>query len=236
MFSETAEYYDLIYDQFREYGKDVEQIARLIGRFAPGARTVLDVGCGTGRHAQGLIRDHGYEVDGLDLEPGFVEIAQKRCPEGRFLVADMGDFDLDREYDAVLCLFSSIGYVRTRARLASAARCFARHLAPDGISIVEAWMTPDAFTPGKLYLMTADREDLKVSRMSSSGVRNGISILDFHYLVGTADGVKHLQETHELALFTEEEMREGFRAGGLRVLEHDEVGMTGRGLYVLGRA
>ena len=236
MFSETAGYYDLIYDQFREYGKDVEQVVGLIERYAPGVRTILDVGCGTGRHAQGLIRDHGFEVDGLDLEPGFVEIARSRCPGGRFVVADMADFDLDREYDAVLCLFSSIGYVGTRARLASAARCFARHMAPEGISIVEAWMTPDDFTPGKLYLMTADREDVKVSRMSSSRVRDGISVLDFHHLVGTTDGVKHLQETHELALFTQEEMREGFRAGGLRVLEHDEVGMTGRALYILRKA
>ena len=233
MFSETARYYDLIYDEFRDYQGDVDRVAELVRRLAPEARTILDVGCGTGRHAQGLTTGHGYRVDGLDIEPGFVEIAQGRCPEGRFTVGDMADFDLGRRYDVVLCLFSSIGYVRTTEGLASAAGSIRRHLEPGGIALVEAWMTPDGFTPGKVYLLSAERPDLKVSRMSSSRVRDGVSVLDFHYLIGTPEGVSHLQETHELALFTEEDMRTGLEKGGLELLEHDPEGMTGRGLYVV---
>jgi SAM-dependent methyltransferase len=232
VFSETTRYYDLIYDEFRDYAGDVTRVAELIRRLAPEARTVLDVGCGTGRHAQGLTTDFGYRVDGLDIEAGFVEIARGRCPDGRFFVGDMADFDLGHVYDVVLSLFSSIGYVKTGDRLASAARCFARHLAPGGVAVVEAWLAPEAFTPGKVYLLTAEREDLKVSRMSSSVVRDGVSILDFHYLIGTPEGVKHLQETHELGLFTEEEMRAGLETGGLDVAEFHPEGLTGRGLYV----
>ena len=232
MFSETARYYDLIYDEFRDYAGDVNRVAGMVKRLAPGARTILDVGCGTGRHAQGLTTEHGYLVDGLDIEPGFVEIAQERCPHGRFFVGDMADFDLGRRYDTVLCLFSGIGYVKTRERLSSSAGCIRRHLSPGGVAVVEAWMAPDTFTAGKVYLQTAEREDLKVSRMSSSRVRDGISLLDFHYLIGTPEGVRHLQETHELALFTEEEMREGLEKGGLEVVEYDPEGMTGRGLYI----
>jgi len=232
VFSETARYYDLIYDEFRDYEGDVARVAEWVRRLAPEARTILDVGCGTGRHAQGLTSRYGYQVDGLDIEAGFVEIARERCPGGRFAVGDMADFDLGRRYDVVLCLFSSIGYVKTRERLAASARCLVRHLAPGGVAVVEAWMTPEAFTAGKVYLLTAEREDLKVSRMSSSVVREGVSILDFHYLIGTPEGVEHVRETHELALFTEEEMREGLEAGGLEVTEHDPAGLTGRGLYI----
>jgi SAM-dependent methyltransferase len=238
MFSETARFYDLIYDQFRDYERDAARVAELLQRLAPEAELILDVGCGTGRHAEALTLRHGYRVDGLDIQPGFVEIAQRRCPGGRFVEGDMADFNLGGRYDVVLCLFSSIGYVKTMKRLVAAARSFRRHLAPGGVAMVEAWMTPNAFTPGKVYLLTAEEGDIKVSRMNSSVVREGISILDFHYLIGTPEGVRHLRETHELALFTEEEMRQGFEAAGLEVVEYDPDGMTGRGLYTLrpGRA
>ncbi len=232
MFSESAHYYDLIYDEFKDYEGEVTQVGALLQRLAPQARTILDLGCGAGRHAADLTEDHGYEVDGLDLEPGFVEIAQKRCPKGRFFTGDMADFQLGRRYDLVLCLFSSIGYVKTRARLASTAAAIRDHLNPGGFAIIEPWMTPDSFTPGKVYLTTVEKEDLKISRVSSSKVVDGVSILDFHYLIGTPEGVQHLQETHELGLFTEEEMRAGLEAGGLDVLEYDPDGLTGRGLYV----
>ena len=233
MFSETARYYDLIYDEFRDYEGDVAQVAELVRRLAPEARTILDVGCGTGRHAQGLTVGHGFQVDGLDIQPEFVEIARDRCPEGRFAVGDMADFDLGCRYDIVLCLFSSIGYVKTKERLSSAARSMGRHLSPGGIAVVEAWFPPDGFYPGKVHLLVSERAELKIARMNQSVVRDGISILDFHYLVGTSDGVKHLQETHELGLFTDEEMREGLQVGGLKMVEFDPDGMTGRGLYVL---
>jgi SAM-dependent methyltransferase len=235
MFSETAQYYDLIYDQFRDYAEDVARVGELLRRLAPEAETILDVGCGTGRHAQALTEEHAYRVDGLDIEPAFVEIAQGRCPDGRFSVGDMADFDLGRRYDVLLCLFSSIGYVKTKERLESAARCFRRHLMPGGIAVIEAWMTPDAFTAGKVYLVSAEKDGLKISRMNSSRAQGGVSILDFHYLIGTPEGVRHLQETHELALFSEAEMRDGLGKAGLELLEYDPRGMTGRGLYVLCR-
>jgi len=233
VFSETAEFYDLIYDRFRDYPEDTERVARAIRRYAPQARTILDVGCGTGRHAQLLADEHGYEVDGLDIQPEFVEIARGRCPQGRFSVGDMADFDLGKRYDVVLSLFSSIAYVRTLVRLASAARALSRHLAPGGLSMVEPWMTPEDFTPGRVYLQCADTDEVKISRMSSSHVRNGVSILDFHYLVGSSQEVRHLRETHELGLFSKEEMRSAMEAGGLKLLEFDPEGLMGRGLYIL---
>jgi len=51
----------------------------------------------------------------------------------------MSDFHLPRRYDAVLCLFSSIGYLRTLDRVEAALACFQEHLAPGGVLIVEPW-------------------------------------------------------------------------------------------------
>jgi SAM-dependent methyltransferase len=232
LFSESARYYDLIYGEFKDFEKEADEVAGLLRDVAPGVRTLLDLGCGTGRHAAALTRKHGYAVDGLDVEPAFVEIAGERCPRGRFSVEDMAEFNLGRTYDAVICLFSSIGYVKTRDRLVSTVASIRRHLEPGGLALVEPWFTPDAFHPGKVSLTTARGEGVQISRMSWSRVQDGISILDFHYLVGTDAGVRHLQETHELALFTQEEMVEGLRAGGLELEEYRDPGLTDRGLYL----
>lgn len=232
MFSESAELYDLIYSEFKDFAAEGRKVGGMILEMAPGARTVLDVGCGTGRHAEILMKEFGLEVDGLDIHPGFLDIASERCPSGSFFLEDMADFDLGRQYDVVICLFSSIGYVRTEERLRSTARSFSRHLGPGGLALVEPWFSPDRFSPGSVHLLTVEREDLKIARMSISKVVGQISRLDFHYLVGDRDGVRHLSEIHELGLFSERQMKEAFEKAGFGQVEFDPEGLTDRGVYV----
>jgi hypothetical protein len=56
-----------------------------------------------------------------------VRIAQAKHRVGEFHEANMVDFHLGRRYDVVLCLFSSIGYVRTLPDLGRALTCFREH-------------------------------------------------------------------------------------------------------------
>ena len=73
--------------------------------------TLLDVACGTGRHLEYFVRE--ASCVGLDIEPGLLAVAGRRCPGVELVPGDMTDFELGRTFDAVTCLFSSIGYVRT---------------------------------------------------------------------------------------------------------------------------
>jgi len=232
MFSESIELYDLIYGEFKDYPAESAHIAALLKTVCPGARKLLDVGCGTGRHAAHLSSDHGYQVDGLDIESGFLEIARTRCPDGSFFRGDMASFDLGCLYDAVLCLFSSIGYVRTPDRLNLAARSIRKHVAPGGVAVIEPWFTPERFEGGSLHAHSVDRDDLKISRVSRSEVRDQISWLEFHYLVADSEGIRHLHEEHELGLFTQGEMLEALQNAGFEDMDYDPDGPTGRGLYV----
>lgn len=142
MFHESGEFYDLIYGAWKDYESESAALTALVRGRQPKARTILDVACGTGRHAKALAETHAFAVDGLDLDPVLVGIARGRNPTGEFVCADMTAFDLGRRYDAVLCLFSSIGYVRTLANLRNALRCFRSHLRPGGVLILEPWFTP----------------------------------------------------------------------------------------------
>ena len=231
MFSRTAELYDLIYQQFKDYAGECRRIADLLARLHPQATRLLDVACGTGEHARVLAAQHGYQVDGLDIEPEFIRIARSKNPGGEFFCADMIHFELQRRYDIILCLFSSIGYARTLENVGRALATFRRHLSPGGLVVLEPWFAPEQWRTGTVHLTTAEGAGLKVCRMSSSTVRERVSVLDFQYLIGSAEGIEHRQEVHELGLFTTEEMRRCFAEAGLDVLEHDAEGLTGRGLY-----
>ena len=67
--------------------------------------------------------------------------------------------------------------------------------------------------------------------MSIGEVDEKLSILVFHYMVGTHHGVEYFTERHELGLFTHEEYLNPFRKAGLEVT-HDPEGLDGRGLYI----
>ncbi len=232
MFSEAPELYDLIYQSFKDYGAESKQIAGLLAAEAPEARAVLDVGCGTGEHARYLWEEHGYQVDGLDLEPAFIELAKAKVPQASFWHGDMADFSLDATYDVILCLFSAIGYLRSVDRLESAFRCFRRHLNPNGVVLVEPWFEPEAWLPGRTYLNTVEQDDLRVVRLSHSGVRDRMSVVTFHYLIGSDEGIEHRTEHHELALFTRAETMDCFARAGFAAVRHDPKGLIGRGLYI----
>lgn len=232
MFAETPELYDRIYGSFKDYEAEASQIAELLALEIPGARSVLDVGCGTAEHARLLHTRHGYLVAGLDIEPRFIGLARKKLPGADFWTEDMAEFSLGRSFDVILCLFSAIGYVVTLDRLESALRSFRAHVSPGGLVLVEPWFQPAAWSHGRVFVHTAESDDLSVVWMSHSGHDGGRSILDFHYLIGTRDGVEHRTERHELGLFTKEEMEAAFVAAGFDSVEHDPEGLIGRGMYL----
>jgi SAM-dependent methyltransferase len=230
MFNASAEYYDVIYGSFKDYAAEVAQVTDLLRCLNPDCHTVLDLGCGTGEHAR-LLAAAGFDVDGLDIEPAFVRIAATKHPRGRFVVADMSDFHLPYRYDALLCLFSSIGYLVTLDRVTRALACFGEHLAPGGVAIVEPWFPPGVLDPDKRFTHTGESQGVKVARYSRTEIEGSVSRLLFDYEIDDHSDVRHMSEVHELGLFTTEELTEAFRAAGLDA-QHDAGGLTGRGLFV----
>ena len=225
MFKRSADLYDPLYATFKDYPAEVERLRELIGDRG----TLLDVACGTGKHLE-LLREH-YDVAGLDLDPGLLAIARDRLPGVELHEGDVTDFDLGRRFDVVTCLFSSIGYAVTVERLNAAVAAMARHLEPDGLLIVEPWLLPEAWRDGNVSMLVVDEPDRKLVRTSRSLRRGAVSIVEFHYLITTAEAGEHFVERHELGLFSDEQYREAFAAAGLHV-EYDAEGLMGRGLYL----
>jgi len=232
VFEVSAEYYDLVYSALKDYGKEAADVAGLLRRIHPGCRTLLEAACGTGEHARWLAAA-GFEVDGLDLNPAFVSTARAKHPGGRFVVADMSKFHIDRRYDAVVCLFSSIAYLGTLDRVEDALRCFREHLAPGGAIVVEPWFPPGVLSTTRVFRHSAEGNGVRVDRTARNEIVGRLSRLHFDYEIADSGGTRRVSEIHELGLFTTDEMLEAFGRAGLAA-EHDPKGLTDRGLF-LGR-
>lgn len=226
----AAEFYDVLYAREKDYAAEATLLAILIRDANAGARSILDVGCGTGSHARSLI-DLGFRVDGVDLEPEFVEIAQAKCPEGSFVVGDMTALDLPDRYDVVTCLFSAIGYTRSEDALRAAVRSMVAHLNPGGVILVDPWFEPGQLSDGWIATLVGKRDDLTVCRMSRTVLEGTMSRLEFEYLIGAASGIERRSEVHELGLFTQDQMVAAFTEAGI-VVERQPEALRTRGIYV----
>ena len=231
MFSKSANYYDEIYAAMgKDYSAEAEKARGFIRahKKSDGNR-LLDVACGTGIHANALSRF--YHVEGLDLDAKMLSVARRKYPAIRFHHGDMTDFDLKSQFDAITCLFSSIGYVKTKSHLRKAINNMTRHLAVGGVLLIEPWFTPEQWNVGRVFVTSVDQPDLKIVRMSRGARRGNLSILEFQYLIGTPKGIERQEEIHEMGLFTHAEYLNVFQIAGLEVV-HDAEGLDGRGLYI----
>jgi ubiquinone/menaquinone biosynthesis C-methylase UbiE len=231
MFSKSAQYYDEIYASIeKDYAAEASKADKIIQKYkqSPG-KTLLDVACGTGAHAEYL--SSYYQVEGMDLDAKMLAIARKKHPKIRFRRGDMTSFNLSHRFDVIVCLFSSIGYVKTKARLHKAIETMARHLLPGGILLIEPWFRPEQWRIGTVFTTHVDKPHLRIVRMSHSERRGNISLLEFQYLIGTAKGIEHYTELHELGLFTHREYMDALKGADLTVT-HDSKGLAGRGLYI----
>lgn len=227
-YQKSARYYDLL-SSHKDYRGAAAELARLVRAANPAARTLLDVACGTGGHLQHL-RD-GFAVEGLDLSGPMLEVAREKCPGVTFHQASLTDFHLDRRYDAITCLFGSVGYCADVAMLRAALRNMAGHLNPGGVLVIEPWITAERFQPGKLTHDWVDLPELKIARMYVSAREGDTSILDAHFMVATPGGIERFSERHALSLFTAAQYRDALAASGLTVLPVD-ADPFGYGLYV----
>ena len=231
MFRKTAHLYDLIYEaQGKDYGAESAEVSSLIRERNPQATLLLDVACGTGGHLAHLRQ--WYEVEGLDADAGMLAQARSRLGDVPLHEADMRSFALGRRFDAVICLFSSIGYMESADELDRAIFNMADHLGPRGVLIVDGWVRPDQWRePGTTHVETAKDEEMTVVRASRSRREGKATHLEMHHLVVTLDGIEHLVDHHVLSLFTPAEYEAAITKAGLR-FQVTASPMAGRDRYV----
>ena len=113
--------------------------AASLAELEPGAE-ILDCPTGFGRHAL-VLADEGYRVTGLDRSPALLAEAERRRGDAEWPRLVRGDYrELpfeDASFDAVLNLFSSLGYLERDGDV-GVLREFRRVLRPERSLIVES--------------------------------------------------------------------------------------------------
>lgn len=130
----------------------------------------------------------------------------------------MRTFRLGRRFDAVTCLFSSIGYMRSAEELRDAAVTMVEHLNVGGVLVVDGWVRPEDWRGGGAIDCEIARTDsMIVVRASRSERRQNKSLLEMHHLVTTAERIDHFVDHHELTLFTADEYERAFTDAGVSI-------------------
>ncbi len=229
LYEDRADLYDKIY-AWKNYPAECDKLRGLLARegISEGSR-VLEAACGTGNYL--TVLTSRYRVSGFDKSAAMLAIARRKLPLAHLFAADMKTFEVAELFDAVLCLFSSIGYLKTDDEIAGAARAFARAVRPGGLIVVEPWLNPAVFVPGAPLMQTFDDPDLKICRQCVTEIRGDLSITEMHWLVARrGDKVEYFIEEHELRLIEPRALVEIFSSAGLSARFEPDGLMPDRGL------
>ena len=97
--------------------------------------SILDAGCGTGRHARGLI-DRGHHVVLLDASRKLLALAHRRCPEAGARLDDICSPAISERFDAVVCR-GVLNDLVTDDERDLALASFAHLLKPNGLLLLD---------------------------------------------------------------------------------------------------
>src|SRR5260221_7730773 len=168
VFNSYAAYYDLLYRD-KDYKGESVFVHEQIQKEFPGAKTILDLGCGTGRHANELAK-LGYEVTGVDMSQQMIDIAIKNKQEGlnlNFYQGDIRSISLNRQFDAVVSLFHVLSYQVTNDDLGAVFVTAKSHLNQKGIFLFDAWYGPGVLSdPPVVRIKRIEDDQIQVLRIA----------------------------------------------------------------------
>jgi SAM-dependent methyltransferase len=231
LYDKEAQYYDLLYHDLDYPGSAAQLRDLLRGQLgvSDGA-TLLEAACGTAKFLNPLAA--WYQVAGFDNSAEQIAVARTNFPHLNLWVDNMADFIVEKPYDVLCCLFSSIGYLVPEENLARGFKAFRGALKPGGSLVIQPWFKPAAYQDGMPGLTTYDGDHIKISRQAVSRIEGGHAVLNFHFLV-TVEGQEPVYFTnrHVLGLYSPETTLRLLDEAGFDMNYTEEGPLASRGLY-----
>ncbi len=181
-----ARFYDRI---MGDRTPEIDRLLSYISRHRPGARTLLELGCGTGALLSGLSRN--FRVTGVDRSPEMLSVAARAVPGARLLQADITTVTLPYQFDVVICMFDTLNHVVTVDGWLAVFRCAHEHLSDGGLFIF------DVNTTGRLRRLWdappyLDEFDGNVVVMTVQPGRDGLSLWETRIFQHQVDDIYKL--------------------------------------------
>lgn len=151
---------DTIVVPAEEYAEETTHYCKLIkARSHIKPKTLLHLGCGAGGNDQTFKRH--FQVTGVDISEGMLEIARKRNPEVDYIRGDMRTVRLKERFD-IVTVPDSIGYMSTLKDLRSAIGTACHHLKPGGVLLIVALVREDFRENNFVYVGSGGGVDVTI--------------------------------------------------------------------------
>lgn len=203
-FASIAPFYDALYAELDTAG-DIQFMLRRFAQYAMPVGTMLDLGCGTGRHVLELHRQgvvaHGVDVSQAMLQQAAANAQAERLPGAlpEFSHGDVRSVRLGRQFDAVASLFHVASYMQNHDDLIGLLETARAHLPVGGGFLFDVWHGPavrmTAAAPRIKRVQQGARRFLRLSE-SSVEPHAGLVHVDFTLLV-LDDATRNFEEHTE---------------------------------------
>jgi SAM-dependent methyltransferase len=252
VFDAYARYYDLLYKN-KDYQGEAAFVRSHLQKHSVCATRILELGCGTGAHAEHLARA-GHAVHGLDISEGMIAgaLARKAAlpPEVAHLLSfasgDVRGARTGKLHDCVVSLFHVMSYQTTNRDLAATFATAAAHLAPGGLFLFDFWYGPAVLAQRpETRLRRLEDGDTRILRVAESKLDENANRVDVTFTVQVEDvrsgARQEIVETHRMRYLFLPEIDLLLEAAGLERVDTGEW-MTGQppsmstwGVFVLAR-
>jgi SAM-dependent methyltransferase len=188
VFDKYSEYYDLLYLD-KNYSLEIEYIVDIIIKKHPNAKTILDIGCGTGIHAN-LLATKGYHVVGVDFSNEMINIANEKINKEykdnssrlTFVHGDLRSYKSEEKFDVVLSLFHVFSYLNSNLDVAAGFSTIDLNLKMDGLFIFDFWYGPGVLTDlPHARIKEFENEILKITRVAKPEIYSSKNIVEVNY-------------------------------------------------------
>ena len=237
IFDMYAKYYDLLYRD-KNYTKEAEYVQKFINRFNPGARNILDLGCGTGKH-DFIFAEKGFDVTGVELSETMIgtakqnlELKNELCKTLRFYQGDVRNIKLGEKFDVIISLFHVMSYQITNEDLLSTIKTVKEHLKDDGIFLFDFWYGPAVLSERpEARVKKLEDEEIIVERFAEPSLRINENIVDVNYKVCIKEKINgilnEIRETHSMRYLFIPELNFFLNDEGMEIIAYEEW-MTGK--------
>ena len=227
-FTKTATLYDAIYTK-KQYAREARVINKLIRSNRVRGKTLLDLGCGTGKHCIEFAR-LGYVPTGIDCSLPMLTVARQNMKEAHcsfdLIHTDIINYRVQKKIDAAVSLFHVLSYQLTSDSLIKFFQTAHRCIKPGGLFIFDCWYGPGVF-------LHTPKNRAQVFKYNNSRItRNKKSVWDMEHNVVRVyheiflHGINNppIHELHSMRYFFIPELRHVLSTTGFRLLQWGKLG------------
>lgn len=226
-FKDYAYYYNAFYKD-KNYAQEARQVDSLLKKYGDHIGSILNFGCGTGKHDVELKR-LGYQCAGVDISKDMVEIARKNASafdmDIVFTVADIREYQPVRTWDAVISLFHVMSYQNTNEDVLAVLKAARKSLGSNGIFLFDVWYGPGVLSdrPSVRVKEAEDGENrlIRIARPVMHAKENVVDVCYEALIINKATGItKCITEVHSMRYFFTPELERLLSEAGFELLEN----------------